>query len=58
MPHYTWGFVFCWFFGLGCFSVAVCVWEAGLVHTVMMDSMLDSVGVVWGYVEESFVEGH
>jgi hypothetical protein len=33
------------FFGLGCFSLAVCVWEEGLRHTVIMDAMLGSVGV-------------
>lgn len=51
IAHYTWGFGFVWFFGLGYFSLAVCVWGDGLVHTVMMDCMLGSVGVVWGYVK-------
>jgi hypothetical protein len=44
------GFGFVWFFGLGCFSLVVCVWEAGLVHTAMLDSMLAGVGVSVGYV--------
>ena len=46
-----WGFGFVWFFGLGCFSVVFCVWGDGLVHIVMLDAMLSSVGVVWEYVE-------
>jgi hypothetical protein len=33
------------FLGLGCFSLVVCVWDEGLVHTVNMDAMLSSVGV-------------
>ena len=48
--HYTCGFGFGWFFGLGCFSVVFCVWEVGLFHTVMLDSMLGCVGVIWAYV--------
>ena len=48
--HHTCGFGFAWFFGLGCFSLAVYVWEVGLVHTVMLDAMLGSVSVVWEYV--------
>jgi hypothetical protein len=50
IAHYTGGFVFVWFFGLGCFIFVVCVWGDGLVHTVIMDAMLGCVGVVWGYV--------
>jgi hypothetical protein len=50
MPHYTCGFGFVWFFGLGCVSFVFCVWGDGLVHTVMLDCMLGSVGVVWEYV--------
>ena len=31
------------------------MWEVGLVHTAMLDSMLSCVSVVWGHVEVSFV---
>jgi hypothetical protein len=51
IAHYTWGFGKGCFFGLGCFSVAFCVWEESLARTVNMDAMLEcvsvSVGVCW-----------
>ena len=46
--HHTVGFGAVCFFGLGCFSVVVWVWEEGLHHKVYMVSMLGVVGVVVG----------
>jgi hypothetical protein len=45
VAHYTVGFGKGCFFGLDCFSLAVCVWEEGLRQTLFMDAMLGSVGV-------------
>jgi hypothetical protein len=45
IAHYTGGFGFVCFFGLGCFPVVVCVWGVRLCHTVNMDAMLKCVSV-------------
>jgi hypothetical protein len=50
IAHHTVGFGFVCFFGLHCFCFAVCVWDEGLCHLVIMGSMLGSVGVSVGYV--------
>jgi hypothetical protein len=53
ITHYTGDLGKSSFFGLGCFTLVVCVWEEGLVHTVNVDVMLGCVSVVWGHVGAS-----
>ncbi len=53
-PHHTLGCVFGCFFVLGCYPVAVLVWEVVFAHTAYVGSMLrcveKSVGVCWTFV--------
>jgi len=55
IAHYTAGFGKGCFFGLGCFSLVVCVWGEGLCHTLFMDAMLECVSVSVGHVGGQFL---